>query len=136
MPKNKWVTSRRALLASVATALMAGCAHPGHITVKTMSMQKAYKEAQGGGANVVKELAASASHQQSLYTPPPGLGIVEAPKVAMAYVYPWVDANDTLHLGTWVGIPITGFRWRTSVGDVQDIGRVNQAQPSLTGERP
>ncbi|MDD2750540.1 MULTISPECIES: TraV family lipoprotein [Acidithiobacillus] len=113
---------------------LAGCATPGHIVVKTMSMQDAYNHAQGGGSNIVKQLAKSASFQQPLYTPPPGIGIVEAPKVAMAYVYPWVDANDTLHMGTWVGIPITGFRWKTS-GGVQSIPNVNQSESSISGDK-
>ncbi|PKY09755.1 hypothetical protein B1757_13220 [Acidithiobacillus marinus] len=128
--KNMWK-----LMGFVAAAsLLAGCATPGHVVVKTMSMQRAYHEAQGGGSNVVKQLAKSAAFQHPLYTPPPGIGIVEAPKIAMAYVYPWVDANDTLHMGTWVGIPISGFQWKTS-GGIQAIPNVNQSQTSISGEK-
>jgi len=119
----------------LSAIILSGCAQPGYIDVKTVSMKKAYERANDGGSHSVKlkELANTGVIQQPLYAPQPGVPILEAPRVAMAYVYPWVDRNDALHLGGWVGIPLSGFRWKTQVGDFRSIPNTPQAEPSITG---
>lgn len=115
--------------------LLSGCAQPGYIDVKTMPMKQAYDRANDSGASSaqIKNLAATGAIEQPLDAPVPSVPIVEAPRVVMAYVYPWVDRNDQLHLGEWVGIPVTGFRWKTQTGDYRAIPNVPQAEPSIVG---
>ncbi|MBU2734567.1 TraV family lipoprotein [Acidithiobacillus caldus ATCC 51756] len=115
--------------------LLSGCAQPGYIDVKTVPMKQAYERANDSGSTSarIKSLAATGAIVQPLDAPVPSIPIVEAPRVVMAYVYPWVDRNDQLHLGEWVGIPVTGFRWKTTTGDYRSIPNVGQAEPSIIG---
>lgn len=57
--------------------------------------------------------------------------LVAAPDVRLAFIYPWVDAEGTLHLPNWVAIPVRDFRWVVpDRGTVPMDGTVRQMPPA------
>ena len=103
----------RAMTAAAALALSA-CAVPAtKVSVPTMSMDQALKQARRDSLRVLETAAVvPLRHGDDAGTGAPiPRPAIRPPDIRMAYLYSWVDAEHNKHFGSWVAIPVSDFDW-------------------------
>jgi len=99
------------MTAAAALALSA-CAVPAtKVSVPTMSMDQALKQAHRDSLRVLETAAVvPLRHGDDAGSAIPRPAI-RPPDIRMAYLYSWVDAEHNKHFGSWVAIPVSDFDW-------------------------
>lgn len=101
---------RAALAASIASAVLSGCATPAiDVKVPSSSMDEAYRASVGAFAGAPHPAAARVV--ATTIRPDRPAPIVAVPDIRLAFLYQWVDTEGNLHYPSWVAIPVEAFRW-------------------------
>ncbi len=113
MNNTRHAATLRAMTTAAALAL-SSCAVPAtKVSVPTMSMDQALKQARRvslrvlATAPVVSQLHGDAAGTRPEIPRP----VIRLPEIRMAYLYSWVDTEHNKHFGSWVAIPVSDFDW-------------------------
>ena len=101
-------------MATVTALALSACAVPAtNVSVPTMSMNQALKQARGDSLRVLETAAVMPPrHGDDAGTGSPiPRPAIRPPDIRMAYLYSWVDAEHNKHFGSWVAIPVSDFDW-------------------------